>query len=82
MSGVDLTDIDAIGAQTAAVVISEYGADLSSFPTEKAVCLPLEAGVERSQQRWQTAAEEEEEAEQREHAGCRPTAYGRALAAQ
>jgi len=30
-----LTDIDAIGAQTAAVVISEYGADLSSFSAER-----------------------------------------------
>ena len=77
MSGVDLTDIDAIGAQTAAVVISEYGADLSSFPTEKQFVSHL-----RLQQRWQTAAEEEEEEEQREHAGCRPTEYGCALAAQ
>lgn len=35
VSGVDLTTIDAIGADTVAVVVSEYGADLSGFPTEK-----------------------------------------------
>jgi len=35
MSGVDLTQIDAIGVETVAVVISEYGPDLSSFPHEK-----------------------------------------------
>ena len=35
MSGVDLTSIDAIGVQTVQVVLSEYGPDLSRFPTEK-----------------------------------------------
>lgn len=35
ISGVDLTEIDAIGVETVAVVISEYGPDLSSFPNEK-----------------------------------------------
>ena len=35
MSGVDLTDIDAIGVETVQVVLSEYGPDLSRFPTEK-----------------------------------------------
>jgi len=35
MSGVDLTTIDAIGVRTVEVVISEYGADLSRFATEK-----------------------------------------------
>jgi hypothetical protein len=35
MSGVDLTGIDAIGVQTVQVVLSEYGPDLSRFPTEK-----------------------------------------------
>jgi transposase len=35
MSGTDLTAIDAIGVQTAQVVLSEYGPDLSRFPTEK-----------------------------------------------
>ena len=35
MSGVDLTSIDAIGVETVQVVISEYGPDLSCFPTEK-----------------------------------------------
>jgi transposase len=35
MSGVDLTQIDAIGVETVQVVLSEYGPDLSRFPTEK-----------------------------------------------
>jgi transposase len=35
MSGVDLTPIDAIGVETVEVVLSEYGPDLSRFPTEK-----------------------------------------------
>src|SRR5260370_38030949 len=35
MRGVDLTGIDAIGVETVQVVLSEYGPDLSRFPTEK-----------------------------------------------
>jgi transposase len=35
MSGVDMTHIDAIGVETVEVVLSEYGSDLSRFPTEK-----------------------------------------------
>jgi transposase len=35
MSGVDMTTIDAIGVSTAQVVLSEYGTDLSRFPSEK-----------------------------------------------
>jgi transposase len=35
MSGVGLTSIDAIGVETVQVVLSEYGPDLSRFPTEK-----------------------------------------------
>jgi transposase len=35
MSGVDLTGIDSIGVSTVEVVLSEYGPDLSRFPTEK-----------------------------------------------
>lgn len=35
ISGVDLTMIDAIGVETVQVVLSEYGPDLSRFPTEK-----------------------------------------------
>jgi hypothetical protein len=35
MSGVDMTSIDAIGVETMQVVLSEYGPDLSRFPTEK-----------------------------------------------
>ena len=34
-SGVDLTSIDALGVETVNVIISEYGTDLSRFPTEK-----------------------------------------------
>jgi transposase len=35
MSGVDVAQIDAIGVETIEVVRSEYGPDLSRFPTEK-----------------------------------------------
>jgi hypothetical protein len=35
ISGVDLTGIDAIGVETVQAVLSEYGPDLSRFPTEK-----------------------------------------------
>jgi transposase len=35
MSGVDGTQIDAIGGETVEVLLSEYGPDLSRFPTEK-----------------------------------------------
>jgi hypothetical protein len=35
MSGVDLTTIDAVGVETVQAVLSEYGPDLSRFPTEK-----------------------------------------------
>jgi transposase len=35
ISGVDITQIDAIGVETVEVVLSEYGSNLSRFPTEK-----------------------------------------------
>jgi transposase len=35
MSGVDITQIDALGVETVEVVLSEYGPDLSRFPSEK-----------------------------------------------
>ena len=35
MSGVDVTQIDAIGVEAVEVVLSEYGPDLSRFPSEK-----------------------------------------------
>lgn len=35
VSGVDLTSIDALGVETVSIVLSEYGTDLSRFPTEK-----------------------------------------------
>ena len=35
MSGVDITQIDAVAVETVEVVLSEYGPDLSRFPTEK-----------------------------------------------
>jgi transposase len=34
MSGVDATQIDAVGVETVEVVLSEYGSDLSRFPSE------------------------------------------------
>jgi len=41
MSGVDMTSIDAIGVETVQVVLSEYGPDLSRFPTEKEFVSPV-----------------------------------------
>jgi transposase len=35
MAGVDLTTIDTIGVETAEVIVTEYGMDLSRFATEK-----------------------------------------------
>ena len=35
MAGADLASIDAIGVETIQIVLSEYGPDLSRFPTEK-----------------------------------------------
>ena len=35
VAGVDLASIDAIGVETIQIVLSEYGPDLSRFPTEK-----------------------------------------------
>ncbi len=35
MAGVDLASIDAIGVETIQIILSEYGPDLSCFPTEK-----------------------------------------------
>jgi transposase len=35
MSGVDATQIDAIGVETVEVILSEYGPDLSRFPSEE-----------------------------------------------
>jgi transposase len=35
MSGVDLSQIDAVGVEAVEVVLSEYGPDLSRFPSEK-----------------------------------------------
>jgi transposase len=35
VTGVDMTQIDAIGVETVETVVSEYGADLRQFPTEK-----------------------------------------------
>ena len=79
MSGVDITQIDAIGVETVEVVVSEYGSDLSRFPHGEAVRLPRHLGAECAQKRRQ--ARKEEKAEQRKYArrGC--FAYGGALSA-
>ena len=79
MSGVDVTQIDAIGVETVEVVLSEYGPDLSRFPTENAVRLPRHLGAPCAAQRRQAA--EEEKAEQREHPSGGGFAHGRAIAA-
>jgi hypothetical protein len=41
ISGVDLATIDAVGVGTIQIVMSEYGPDLSRFPTENTLCLIL-----------------------------------------
>lgn len=45
--GSDLTTIDAIGVETAEVVISEYGVDLGKFPTERAFVSHLKLAPQR-----------------------------------
>ena len=60
MSGVDLTGIDAIGVETIQVVLTEYGPDLSCFPTEKhfvshATLAPREDDGEAEKRRTQSA---------------------------
>jgi hypothetical protein len=49
MSGVDATQIDAIGVETVEVIISEYGPDLSSH--REAVCLACHFGSTCSKKR-------------------------------
>src|SRR5246127_3376956 len=78
MSGVDATHIDAIGVETVAVVLSEYGPDLSRFPTEKQFVSHVTLAP-CAQKRRQ--AREEEKAEQREHARSGGIAHGSAVAA-
>ncbi len=55
MSGVDATQIDAIGVETLEVVLSEYGPDLSRFPTREAVRFPRYLGAACAHQRGQAA---------------------------
>jgi hypothetical protein len=78
MSGVDMTQIDAIGVETVEVVVSEYGSDLSRFPTEKQFVSHATFAA-CAQKRRQ--ARKKEKAEQRKYArrGC--FAYGGTLAA-
>ena len=66
MSGVDITQIDAIGVETVEVVLSEYGCDLSCCTA---------CPQERRQ------AHQEEKAEQRQYACRRGLTYGGALSA-
>ena len=40
MSGVNMTQIDAVGVETVQIVLSEYGPDLSRFPTGKQFISP------------------------------------------
>jgi transposase len=64
MSGVDLTSVDAIGVETVQVILSEYGPDLSRFPTEKefvshvtlAPCRPTSGGKPVKKKRRNTAS--------------------------
>jgi len=54
ISGVDLTTIDALGVETVNVILSEYGPDLSRFPTEKQFASPSRAPP--GHQRWEARA--------------------------
>jgi transposase len=64
MSGVDATQIDAIGVETVEVVLSEYGPDLSRFPSEKqfvshvrlAPCVPKSGGKPIKKKRRNSAS--------------------------
>lgn len=47
MVGADLTTIDGVGVETAEVIVSEYGVDVSKFPTEKAFVSPLKLAPQR-----------------------------------
>jgi hypothetical protein len=79
MSGVDLTTIDALGVETVQVVLSEYGPDLSQFPTEKRVCLTCHAGAAQADE-WRQAGQEEK-TEHCQHARGRCLANGCLVAA-
>ena len=78
MSGVDVTQIDAIGVETVEVVLSEYGPDLSRFPTEKQFVshATLAPRVPKS-----GGKPLKEEAEQCQHACGRGATHGGARAA-
>ena len=58
MSGVDVTQIDAIGVETVEVVLSEYGPDLSRFPTEKQFVSHVTLAPHVAKQRRQAAQKE------------------------
>lgn len=47
MAGADLTTIDGVGVETAEVILSEYGVDISKFPTEKEFVSHLKLAPER-----------------------------------
>ena len=79
MSGVDLTAIDALGVETVQVVLSEYGPDLSRFPSEKEFVSHVNAGAAQTDERRQ--AGQEEKAEHGEHARGRCVTNGSALVA-
>ena len=78
MSGVDITQIDAIGVETVEVVLSEYGSDLSRFPTEKQFVshVTLAPRVPKS-----GGKPVKKKTEQREHASGGGVAHGSAVAA-
>jgi transposase len=64
MSGVDATQIDAIGVEAVEVILSEYGPDLSRFPTEKQFvshatlvpCVPQSGGKPLKKKRRHSAS--------------------------
>ena len=73
MSGVDLTTIDSIGVETVQVVLSEYGPDLSRFPTEKEFVSHFTLAPRIPHQRRQAC---QEETEHSQHPRCQCVTHG------
>ena len=80
MSGVDLTTIDAVGVETVNVILSEYGADLSRFPTEKQFVAHVRLAPYTPDQ-WRQTRPETQKTRQRQRPRRRGVAHGGALVA-
>ena len=76
MSGVDATQIDAIGVETVEVILSEYGPDLSRFPSEEQFVSHATLAPHTEERRQ---AGQKEKAEQHEHPCRNRFAHGGAV---